>query len=85
MKSTEVSSHEFRSLRRLEKLPDKGPVVITGRGVRSPVPLSCRDYKALESSREKSLLQAIAQPGPADAITFDPLRVRIDSRSVKFG
>ena len=86
MEVTEVSSREFnRDSSRLKKQADKGPVVITDRGVRSHVLLSYRDYEALKGSRGKSLLQAIAQHGPADDTVFDPPPVRIDSRGADLG
>lgn len=86
MEVTEVSSREFnRDSSRLKKQADKGPVVITDRGVRSHVLLSYRDYEALKGSRAKSLLQAVAQRGSADDIAFDPPRVSIDSRGVDLG
>jgi prevent-host-death family protein len=82
----EVSSREFnRDFSRVKKQADKGPVVIKDRGVRSHVLLSYRDYEALRGSRGKSLLQAIAQHGPADDIVFDPPRVRVDSRCEDLG
>jgi prevent-host-death family protein len=83
---TEVSSREFnRDFSRLKKLASKGPVVIKDRGVPSHVLLSYRDYEALKGSRGKSLLQAIAQHGPADDTVFDPPPVRIDSRGADLG
>ena len=86
MEVTEVSSREFnRDASRLKKQAVKGPVVITDRGVRSHVLLSYRDYEALKGSRAKSLLQAIAQQGPADDIVFDPPRARMDSRGMDLG
>ena len=86
MNVTEVSSREFnRDASRLKKQADKGPVVITDRGVRSHVLLTYRDYEALKGSRAKSLVQAVAQRGPADDIAFDPPRGSIDSRGVDLG
>ena len=83
---TEVSSREFnRDSSRLKNQADNGPVFITSRGVRSHVLLSYRDYEALKGSRAKSLLQAVAQRGPADDITFDPPRAEINSRGVDLG
>ena len=86
MEVTEVSSREFnRDSSRLKNQADNGPVFITSRGVRSHVLLSLRDYEALKGSRAKSLLQAVAQLGPADDIAFDPPRVSIESRGVDLG
>jgi hypothetical protein len=39
----------------------------------------------LKGSRAGSLLQAVAQRGPADDIAFDPPRASIDSRGVDLG
>ena len=86
MEITEVSSREFnRESSRLKNQADKGPVFITSRGVRSHVLLSVRDYEALKGSRAKSLLQAVAQRGPADDIAFDPPRASVGSRGVDLG
>jgi len=86
MPVTEVSSREFnREASRLKREADKGPVIITERGVRAHVLLSYRDYEALKGSRAKSLLQAVAQRGPADSISFEPERVELGSRRVDLG
>ena len=86
MEATEVSSREFnRDASRLKNEADNGPVFITSRGVRSHVLLSYRDYETLKGSRAKSLLQAVAQVGQADEISFDPPRVGIRSRGVDLG
>jgi len=86
MEITEVTSRDFnRDASRLKRQAEKGPVVITDRGVRAHVLLSYRDYEALKGSRAKSLLQAVAQRGPADDIAFDPPRASIESRGVDLG
>jgi len=83
VQAIELSSREFnRAARRLKYQADSGPVFIISRGVRSHVLLSYRDYETLKGSRAKSLLQAVAQVGQADEISFDPPRVGIRSRGV---
>lgn len=79
MTITTMSSRELnQDVTRAKKAARSGPVVITDRGRPAHVLLSFEAYQQLTRQR-RSIADALALPG-AEAVEFDPPRLRLDAR-----
>ncbi len=83
MTITTLTSRELnQDIGRAKRAAKLGPVVVTDRGKPAHVLLSFSEYQRLTASG-RTLAEALGMPD-AKEITFDPPRVRIESRVPSF-